>query len=115
MAKDRARKRRRQRGLDAIFSPIVEPRNSSTPAGAATGKRDKVERSMRLAYLQTLFIIFLLFCGIYAYENDPNFRTDFHQTLSLYFSPVALLAIGTTGLGLSIAWLMINYRQDQTS
>jgi len=69
---------------------------------------------MRLAYLQTLFIIFLLFCVVYAYENDPYFRTDFQKTLSPYFSPVALLAIGTAGLGLSIAWLTVNYRQDRT-
>jgi len=114
MAKARARKRRRQRGLDAIFSPIVEPRNSRTPAGPAAGRRDIAERPMRLAYLQTLFIIFLLFCVVHLYENDPNFRTDFHETLSFYFSPVALLAIGTAGLGLSIAWLTVNYRQDRT-
>ncbi|TMI28879.1 hypothetical protein E6H19_05815 [Candidatus Bathyarchaeota archaeon] len=115
MAKNiRAKKRRKQRGLDAIFSPIDEPKNSRTLAGAATGKRDKAERSMRLAYLQTLLIIFLLFCVVYTYENDPSFRTDFHETLSLYFSPVALLAFGTAGLGLSIAWLIVNYRQDRT-
>ena len=115
MAKNtRAKKRRKQRGLDAIFSPIDEPKNLRTPGGAATGKRDKAERSMRVAYLQTFFIIFLLFCVVYAYENDPNFRTDFHETLSLYFSPVALLAFGTAGLGLSVAWLIVNYRQDRT-
>jgi len=114
MARSRARKRRKQRGLDAIFSPIDEPRNSPTPAGAATGRRDRAERPMRLAYLQILFIIFLLFCVVYAYENDPNFRTNFHETLSLYFSPAPLLAIGTAGLGLSIAWLTVNYRQDRT-
>src|SRR3989441_11036868 len=114
MARSRARKRRKQRGLDAIFSPIDEPRNSPTPAGAATGRRDRAERPMRLAYLQTLLIIFLLFCVVYTYENDPSFITDFHETLSLYFSPVSLLAFGTAGLGLSIAWLIVNYRQHRS-
>src|SRR5205807_194256 len=48
-----------------------------------------------------------------AYENDPNFKTDFKGTFSYYFSPIVLIAIGSVGLTLSIGWLIVNHRQDR--
>src|SRR5438128_10077820 len=70
---------------------------------------------MKFAYIQTLFIIFLLFLVFFAYENDPNFETDLKDTLSHYYSQMALIAIGTTGLVLSISWLLVNHRRDSKS
>jgi len=68
---------------------------------------------MRFTYIQTLFILFLLFFVFLAYENDPNFKTDFKGTFSYYFSPIVLIAIGSVGLTLSIGWLIVNHRQDR--
>src|SRR5438552_17700354 len=66
---------------------------------------------MRFAYLQSL--VFHIFLLVFAYENDPNFRTDFYEAFFNYLSPMTLMAIGTTGLVLSIGWLFVNYRQDR--
>ena len=108
-----AKKRRKQKGVGAIFSSTDESKNARKPTEAATGKGANTGRSIRFAAVQTLFIVFLLFWLVFAYENDPNFRTNFNETFSYYFSPMALMAIGTTGLVLSIGWLIVNYQQDR--
>src|SRR3989441_2158052 len=109
----RAKKRRDQKGLGAIFSPSDESGNARKPPRAATGKKAGTKSSMNFTYIQTLFITFLLFLLFFAYENDPNFKTDFKDTFSYYFSPIVLIAIGSAGLTLSIGWLIVNLRQDR--
>jgi hypothetical protein len=108
----RNKKRRKQKGVEAIFSPTEESQNSLKPTPIADGKTDRITRPVRLfVQLQASLILFLLLWLIYAPANDLNFKNRFYETLS-YFPPVQLLAIGVTGLGLSIAWGIVNYRTD---
>src|SRR5438309_10118613 len=100
----RTKQRRKHKELGESSSPTDESRNARRPTETATGKEASTGHSMRFAYIQTLFIVFLLFLLVFAYENDPNFGTDFRDTFSYYLSPMALMAIGTTGLVLSIGW-----------
>jgi len=108
----RAKKRSDQKGVGAIFSPTDETVNARKPLVASTRKKAGTKSSIRFTYIQTLLIMFLLFLVFLAYENDPNFKTGFKDTLS-YFSPTVLIAIGSAGLTLSIGWLIVSLRQDR--
>src|SRR3989475_2554641 len=109
----RAKKRRDQKGVGAIFSPSDESGNARKPPRAATEKKAGTKSSMNFTYIQTLFITFLLFLLFFAYENDPNFKTDFKDTFSYYFPPIVLIAIGSAGLTLSIGWIIVSLPQDR--
>ena len=49
---------------------------------------------------------------ISSYEQDVYFRNYVSDTFSRFLQPITVLAIGSTGLGFSIAWAMTNYIQD---
>ena len=59
------------------------------------------------------FTFFFLYWMISSYEQDVYFRDYVSYTFSRFLQPLALLAIGSTGLGFSIAWAMTSYIHDQ--
>jgi hypothetical protein len=106
------KKRRKQKGVEAIFSPTDESQKSPEASPITRGPKVKVTSPVRLfLLLQATFILFLLTWLIYASANDLSFKNRLYETVS-YLPPVQLLVIGVAGLGLSIVWGIVNYRKD---
>src|SRR6267143_5450001 len=66
---------------------------------------------MKFAYVQTLFIGFLLFWIIFAYEIYPNSTLGFNGLP--YSLPTILIAIAGAGLVLNIGLVTANYRENR--
>jgi len=107
------KKRRKQKGVDAIFSSPDESENIPEPTLAPSKKRDGLSGSLKMVVsVLSSFTFFFLYWMISSYEQDVYFRNYVSLTFSRIIQPITLLAIGSTGLGFSIAWAMTNYIQD---
>jgi hypothetical protein len=110
-AKDK--KRRRQKGVDAIFSSQEEPENIEVPTVAPVKRRDGFSASLKMVVsVLSSFTFLFLYWMISSYEQDIYFRNYVSFTFSRIIQPIMLLAIGSTGLGFCIAWVMTNYIHD---
>ena len=107
------KKRRKQKGVDAIFSSPDESENIPEPTLAPSKKRDGFSGPVKtVVSVLSSFTFFLLYLMISSYEQDVYFRNYVSLTFSRIIQPITLLAIGSTGLSFSIAWAMTNYIQD---
>jgi hypothetical protein len=105
--------RRRRKWVEAIFSTFDKPKSSYKRNQKAQWKRDLTANPVSIfLFLQAFFIIISLFWLLYALQDYVSFGSQIYKTLFYYLSPIPLLSIGVTGLGLSVAWAIVNYQQD---
>jgi hypothetical protein len=110
-----AKKRRKQKGVEAIFSPLDESENSPRPPRKTQRKHAGTPHPVNMfLFLQAFFIVISLFWLVYVFQNQINFGNQLYETLSNYVSPIPLLSVGVTGLALSVAWAIVNHRQDHS-
>jgi len=111
---DREEMRRKRRGVDAIFSSPDESEDTQALIPVPSRKRMGFSRSVKMVVsVLSSFTFFFLYWMISSYEQDVYFRDYVSYTFSRFLQPLALLAIGSTGLGFSIAWAMTSYIHDQ--
>ncbi len=111
---DDARKRREQKGVEAIFSSPDESEDTQASTFVPGRRKDGTPGSVKmLISVLGIFVLFSIYWMLSSYEQDVYFRSYVSDTFSHYFSPVTLLAIGSTGLCLSIAWATAIHFQDQ--
>ena len=111
-----AGRRRKQKGVEAIFSPLDKSKNSYKQIWKTQWNYDRATHPVSVfLFLQAFFIVISLFWLVYIFQSAVHFGNKFYEAFSYYLPPISLLSVGLIGLGLSIAWGIANYRRNRSS